>query len=417
MSLVGFGLVTTNAKTGDRISANVQLFSPWPQPDGVGLNCRFATEVPGPDVHTGHNDLGFGFTNVGEGQGHIIISKEGFETLELDVDFSTLPANTNFKLVPKTNPIIVKPLSVVGKFFRQGGERQTIIENSEFSILKYLSQGKNVRPVIEQRARIGFNTGRVWLLNDSVIPEGGLTATDYPNCLKYIPILADMYGEYGMNIEYTVFTQAPKLMPTRDAQQKFLNDVTDAGRGKINIFYEQVNEEDHGGNENHIFLDLVRPQGVIISRGSGGADSYPVGHDSPWDYELYHTNGLSEWQRKTGHNAMELANESGKPCITNENTRFIDDDNSKIHAHDAARGASLLCAGACYHSQNGKLSLLYEGLELECAQEWVAGARSVPLEFQDGNYVHRQDLERPGVIRVYSRVLSDGREHIVEIRA
>jgi len=416
MPLVGNGFTTTDSVTGKRISCNVQMFQPWPQPDGVGLNSRFATEVPGPNVGNSTSDVGFAFANCGDGPGHIIISKDGYETLEMDVTFP-IPTNINYKLILKSNPVIVKPLSIDGKFFRQGGERQTIIECSDFSAFKYFTQGKNIRPVVEQRRKIGFNTGRVWLLNTSVIPDGGLTRNDYPECYKFIKPFCNLYGEYDMNVEFTIFTQAPELIPNRNDQQNHLNRSTDEGRGLGNVIFEQVNENDHGGNINTIFLDLVRPTGVILSRGSNGADAYPVQHDDPWDYEEYHTNGLPEFQRKVGHNAMELSGESGKPCIANENTRFIDDESSKTRAYDAAMGGALLCAGSCYHSQNGKLSLLYEGLELECAQEWARGALSVPLEFQAGSYQHRTEFEGPGIIRAYSRTLSDGREHLIRIRA
>jgi hypothetical protein len=85
-------------------------------------------------------------------------------------------------------------------------------------------------------------------------------------------------------------------------------------------------------------------------------------------------------------------------------------------AFDAAAGAALLCAGSCYHSVNGKQSALWDGLELECARAWAEGARSVPLEFQKGRYAHPANLEGPGDLRVYQRVLPDGRAHTVKIR-
>jgi hypothetical protein len=53
---------------------------------------------------------------------------------------------------------------------------------------------------------------------------------------------------------------------------------------------------------------------------------------------------------------------------------------------------------------------------MQWAQQWVNGARSVPLEFQDGFYRHRKDLETDTIIRVYSRTIADGREFIVPIR-
>jgi len=110
---------------------------------------------------------------------------------------------------------------------------------------------------------------------------------------------------------------------------------------------------------------------------------------------------------------MEIADHYGIPVSANENTRFPDRDDSPAHAYDAAAGAALLCAGACFHSVGGKRSALWTGRELECAQAWVAGARSVPLAFQRGSYQRHEPGE---FLRVYSRTLPDGRAWTVRIR-
>ena len=173
-------------------------------------------------------------------------------------------------------------------------------------------------------------------------------------------------------------------------------------------------------NENDIAVNTVDPtlfqkiHGVLCSHGSNGSESWPV--DEPWDYETYHTNGAYEWQRKVGHNAMEIADARGKPVLSNENTRFEDNDQSAAHAEDAAAGAALLNAGACFHSGQGKNSSLFTGQTLTCAQAWTRGAHSVPLEFQAGRYIRHDDLA-PGVIRKYERRLNTGSGYTVEIRA
>jgi hypothetical protein len=97
-------------------------------------------------------------------------------------------------------------------------------------------------------------------------------------------------------------------------------------------------------------------------------------------------------------------------------TRFCDNDSSINRAYDAAAGAALLAAGSAYHSVSGKSSVLWQGCELDAAHAWAAGAASVPLEFQAGRYIHRDDLEGPNDLRVYERRLSDGRGYIVRIR-
>jgi hypothetical protein len=170
-----------------------------------------------------------------------------------------------------------------------------------------------------------------------------------------------------------------------------------------------------------------------------------------WDYGSYHSNGLDEWQRKCAHNAMEdVAEKFHIPGTANENMRCPDDDDNALRFHDAAAGAALLCAGACFHSQAGKYSRPFDAMERPCAQAWCDGARSVPVEFQAGKYDHRIDLEtfmtcpvcrgsgvhdghecetckgsgkvgdpgtpeNPGVLRAYTRTLPDGRSHLALI--
>jgi len=200
-------------------------------------------------------------------------------------------------------------------------------------------------------------------------------------------------------VELTVFTQTRTLMPGQGEQQLHLDRTVDAVRGKKNVILELVNENDQ--HDNAVASSLTRPTGVIISHGSNGADA--TGVRPTWDYELYHTNGLSEFQRKVGHNAMEKADETGVPCWSNENTRYPDDENNRTHAYDAGAGAALLCAGSCFHSQGGKFSRPFNLTEYECAKLWVAGANSVPLTAQAGGYIHRNDLENADIIRAYER--------------
>lgn len=308
-----------------------------------------------------------------------------------------------------------------GQFFAlDTGERWTAIESSEFSLYKRFLDNEDITPVLRQRAEVGFNLLRVWLLNTSVVP-GGILPSQYPDFYDRLPVFASLCASYGLYIEFTAFTMARDLMPSADDQVEHLRRIDEALAGSTNVLVELVNENDQhntdtGGNAVHLDV-LEQPQHVLSSHGSNGADGEPV--RPTWDYELYHTNGLFEWQRKVGHNAMEHANWSEHPCMSNENTRFIDNDDSTTHAYDAAAGGALLCAGSCYHSQRGKLSQLWDGHELECARWWVAGAKSVPLEFQAGQYHHLSHLEdheaEYRLIRVYSRRLSDGREHIVKI--
>lgn len=303
-------------------------------------------------------------------------------------------------------------IEVRGKFFwKKNGERLNIIETSEFSLYKYFLDGKQeVIEILHERQALGFNCLRVWLLNTSVIP-GGLQPKSYSNFYEQLPVFAALCSAYGFYVEFTVFTQTKSLMPHPGDQQDHLGRTVRALHGVPNVLLELVNEYDQ--HDNDCADSLQRPKGIICSHGSGGADQ--LGKQPFWDYTSYHTNGLSEWQRKVGHNAMEIADQFGIPCTSNENMRYPDQDSSLVHAYDAAAGATLLTAGACFHSQGGKFSRFFDDREKPAAMEWVRGAKAVPLEFREGLYRHESNMENSQIVRAYSRELP-GRKWFVLIR-
>jgi hypothetical protein len=235
-------------------------------------------------------------------------------------------------------------LGVSGQFFTMNGQPWTAIECSDFSLYKRHFEG-DVRPVLQERAALGFNLLRVWLLNTTVIP-GGLGPWMYRDFYTELAPFARACASYGLCVEFTAFTQTQTLMPKPEDQRTHWLMVCDALRGVPNVLLELVNEADQHDNRTDASLLSMRPKDILCSSGSNGADSpcpEPV-----WDYGLYHSNGLSEWQRKVGHNAMEDIGDKYKiPAMSNENTRYVDQDASLAHAEDAAAGAALLCAGAC----------------------------------------------------------------------
>ncbi len=305
-------------------------------------------------------------------------------------------------------------LGISGQFFTCNGQPWTAIECSDFSLYKRYLDGEDIWPVLQERAEIGFNLLRVWLLNTSVIP-GGLKPPFTPTFYAKLAPFAALCAGYGLCVEFTAFTQTQTLMPSAEDQRTHWLMVCDALRGVGNVLLELVNEADQHDNRTDASLLSMRPNGILCSSGSNGA-----GSDSPtpvWSYSDGHYNGLDQWQRKTAHNPMEdIADRYGIPGKAGENTRYPDQDSSEAHAEDASAGATLLHGGACFHSEGGKQSRLFDAVEFRCATAWVRGAESVPLEFQRGTYIHRNDLEGPDCIRAYERRLSDGRGHVVKIR-
>lgn len=300
-------------------------------------------------------------------------------------------------------------LVVDGQFFRTiGGAPYTIIGCSDFRLLKRWTMGEDPEPdtVLAQRRAVGFNDLRVFGLCQNMFQ---LRAE---RTLEYLHGFCSVIGKAGFTMELT-FGDWALALPDLGEQREFLTEVYRILQRHPHVRLELVNEADQTPNR----IDTaqhIRPIGLFASHGSNGSQVWPV--RPTWDYETYHSNDAPEWWRKCGHEAMEIANDSKRPCVANENTRFPDKCWNLVYAADAARAAALLCAGSVFHSVRGKQSALWDGLELDAAITWAGAAASVPLEFQRGRYIRRDDLLRRELLRVYERRLDDGRGYIAEVR-
>lgn len=299
-----------------------------------------------------------------------------------------------------------------GPFFETiTGDPWTVIEATDFRLFERFLRGEAIEPVVVDRVQLGFNTLRVALTCANMFR---LVPNDWPNYFDRLQAFIAALGTYGLMAECVVFMDAPTVMPAIGVQRAFYADVVaalDVFRGGVLI--ELVNEADQPAN----MLDVAAfapPAGQLAAHGSNGSQAWPVA--PAWTYATMHFNDAPEFQRKTGHNSMEVADAWHVPTIANENTRFPDRDASTMHAFDAAAGAALLCAGSCYHSVSGKESVPFPTAERACAQAWADGARSVELRFQAGAYRHAIELETASDLRVYQRVLPSGDACTVRIR-
>lgn len=295
--------------------------------------------------------------------------------------------------------IALPALRVRGHCFEQAdGTHWTAIQCSDFHLFGRFLNGEEIRPVLEQRAAIGFNLLRVWTRYQlAAYGIGDCTLAMHPDLYQRVPAFVDLCASYGLYVEFTAYTGREDFDPHHWSR---------LGVAGMNAstppLLELVNENDQGGN--HIDASAFEPIG-LCSHGSNGSQARPV--EPFWEYATFHTNGAPEEQRKVGHNAMEIW--SG-PTLTNETSRYpdvgmwgADAGRNQQVAFDSAAGAALLCAGSCFHSAHGKNSTLFDAETQAVAQAWVNGARSVDLSQQDESYAHRSDLETAGILRVYQR--------------
>jgi hypothetical protein len=314
------------------------------------------------------------------------------------------PLNANESMFPGLVPIppavipgILPRLRADGQHFVvEGGGPFTAIEASDFMLYQRHLNGENIHEVLIQRRDAGFNMLRIFgMVNGSL---GHFIPGDYPNYFSELPVFYSTLANYGFYGEFVCFADTTQVMPDAGVQLNHWNQVVAALTPISNALLEAVNEADQAINKTESLASLPRPTTVFSSHGSNGSQVWPV--QPYWDYATFHTNDASEWQRKVGHNAMEIWD---GPTLSNENTRATDRFDNAQQAFDAAAGATLLCAGSCFHSIHGKSSELWDSEENAMATAWVNGARSVPLVCQLGPYKHRADLETPGVLRAYQR--------------
>ncbi len=292
--------------------------------------------------------------------------------------------------------------------------RFTVICTSDFNLYNRYLSDEDLSPVLEQRSMLGFNAVRVWTCYD--IPLiGRLNPFEHPEFFTRFADFMALLSDWGLYAEITAFTGPYPFFPSQQAMIQYWIDLDTALDGCDNLLdLEAINEHDNAPNLGVPLAALRRPTNKRASHGSSVQDSPPV--TPPWSVSGYRSPS-NEWQRKVGHNAMEWADSWAIPVWTNEYPR-TDNDPNLDHWFDGAASSVLLCAGAgCFHSPSGKNSTLFSGQELDCAKAFIAGAKSVPLEFQDGRYTVNNPPYPPGVIRLYQRTLADGRFHQVPVRS
>ncbi len=284
--------------------------------------------------------------------------------------------------------------------------RFTIVQSSFFNGLNRFAKGEDITPQLEQLRSLRFNMVRTWTAFH--VPGIGDCEPNelYPYYGDYLELCASygLYAEIGAIAGYT--------WPSVAAMIEHWQNVKNLCLGHTNALTEVFNEWGHPLNPNPDPLLFSEPLAGLSSHGSSIQDALPV--QPFWSVVSYRPGAGPEWMRKVGHNAMEdVADPYGKPTWSNETTRCPDNDSNPDHFYDAAAGAALLCAGACFHSVEGKAANLLTGQALVCAKAWSDGAHSVPLEYQAGAYRRIVD---PQYLRVYQRILPDGRAWTVPIR-
>lgn len=307
-------------------------------------------------------------------------------------------------------PSALPELAVDGKFFTAGGALFTAVEMSQFNLYNRYLAGEltTVRAVLSELRALKYNLVRVWtLMRLSQYGIGDLLDPQYPR----IPAFVALCASYGIYVEFTAYTDLWDPL-------HWSRLTAAAASARPRPLVSAINEYDINGHKvdelgrryDPAWITAPADPALIVSRGSNGSGSWTV--TPVMRYGEYHTNLEFEWWRKVGHNGMEIADETGVPVITNENPRYMDNEQSLTRACDAAQASALLNAGSCFHCREGKLSVpLAESRP--AAAEWSNGAHAVPLVYQRGRY---NRIDDPAFLRTYQRILSNGDAFTARIR-
>lgn len=346
--------------------------------------------------------------------GYLSVSATGYESQSLRV---VVHNNGTFgdsddkifeiHLVPDTVPL--PRLVTRGQYIQlENGQRWTYIGATDFNLLSRYVRGEDIRPVLTQRSELGFNVLRVLTAFDVCAegrdvngnpcqPMGRLHPS--PSVYTSIPGFLREVSKYGMYVELVGFAGKWSPSATDDEMVQHWENLINSASGSTNALLELANEYNNPPNAGVPLDRMRRPSTLFASNASAVQDSIP--RLPIWTYATYRPGGGPEWMRKVAHNGMEdVADKFNVPTVANETTRFPDNDNNPDHAFDAAAGAALLSAGSTFHSVHGKNSTLFEGIELQAARQWAAGARSVPFSCQGEAYQRPDD---PNYLRVYRR--------------
>lgn len=352
-------------------------------------NCRLDANIPQGDPATPDEVL------TG---GHRLVRAPDYQTFAVTFGFTGFSQDlSDVFLTPTFKPLV--GIHPEGQHFRlNDGGRFVLAGLTDFNLLARYLNGEDIEPILAQRASLGFNSVRVFTAY-SVPLIGRLSPKEHPDVYARIPAFLDHLAKHGLRAELVGFTGPYESFFAND-NEKVVHWLTlcQAVAGKTNVTLELVNEGDHPANQDIPFARLNACDKVLSSHGSAVEDARPM--EPFWSYVTFHP-AAGEFQRKAGHNAMELWN---GPTVSNEFSRSPDRDSNNQHWYDAGRNCALLAAGCVFHSVEGKDSRLLTGLSLENAMNFINGIRSIDLALcQDAPYHRRDDLLGPGVLRVHQR--------------
>src|SRR5258706_7318427 len=123
------------------------------------------------------------------------------------LDATRLPVGLPPDRVLERDRVKLPRLRTRGQFFKlETGARWTGIEASDFNqVARYLN-GEDIRPVLAQRAEVGFNLLRVWTLMDlGQFGIGRLQLEEHPDLYQRLPAFLELCAQRKLYVELTAY--------------------------------------------------------------------------------------------------------------------------------------------------------------------------------------------------------------------
>lgn len=324
---------------------------------------------------------------------------------------------------------VLPVLERVGRFFRKDGQRFFLNGATGFNATaRFAYEGSDaLRPLLDQRRRLGFNAIRLWTAYDVPL-IGRLVPREMPDFYeRIIPGVAHLCAEYGQYPYITGLTGAFSttlggMLEIADHDRRL-----QAALATVPFaLYDRRNEASKPFNQ----IDMAQMSPLFYDMASQGSNQQDEDPPQPYGRFFGRHPGSSEWQRKVGKQNFDFANDQHVEIegVDDETVRVEPaGEHSRLHCHDAGACGAFFIAGAFFHSAQAKLGIPWQGNrgepdqgpEYDCAQGWCEGVQFVINQglnvVQDGAYSNLGD-RLPEVIRIYEKRLGTRVAHL-EIHA
>jgi hypothetical protein len=331
---------------------------------------------------TGKPEDGLGLT---PGKYLIHLTKDGYK--DNWIESPTVPATLmNSGIVTwgmeRLSSTALAPVSITNREFIVNGGRYRPIMCTDFLLIYRYIQGHDIRPILEQRKNLGFDMVRILTMAHNIVHFSPQTY-DVKTVLSQV---LELIHDYDLRAEVEGFADVQFLGLSVAEQQfhhKLCNDII-RSLGNIDL-YDLCNEYDKNGINPD---DFVQPTGTISSRGSRQNNKPPK---SPyWSFGTYHPRRdgsdyyFSKYRADVGAQSEVFMGVEGepvllKPAMPDEPIGFADVaiDGKRANytgfAYQIGWLHSVFQSAACYHCDLGIMSLLFEGIQLNCAKAFLQG--------------------------------------------